>query len=67
MIVQQYLLDPSSDAARTKLRERIEVLERARGMFASPKAEFDRIIADLQHELQTSQPRLVPYDPRVHE
>lgn len=61
MITQQYLYDPLTPEQRTRLEERITLVERMHDELSQ------QLLASLIDEREACAPRLVPYDPRIHQ
>ena len=61
MIIQQYLYDPLTPEQRARLEERITLTEQMHDELAQ------ELLASLKEEREACTPRLVPYDPRIHQ
>jgi hypothetical protein len=61
MITQQYLYDPLTPEQRARLEERIALTERMHDELSQ------QLLASLIEERDACVPRLVHYDPRVHQ
>jgi hypothetical protein len=61
MIIQQYLYDPLTPDQRARLEERIALTEQMHDELAQ------ELRASLLDEREACTPRLVPFDPRIHQ
>lgn len=61
MIIQQYLYDPLTPDQRTRLEDRLALTEEMHDELSQ------RLRASLIEEREACTPRLIPYDPRVHQ
>jgi hypothetical protein len=61
MIIQQYLYDPLTAEQRARLEERIALTEQMHDELS------EKLRASLLEEREACTPRLVPYDPSIHQ
>lgn len=61
MITQQYLHDPLTPDQRVRLEERIALTSQMHDELSQ------KLLKSLLDEREQCEPRLVPYDPRIHQ
>lgn len=61
MIIQQYMHDPLTSEQRMRLEERIALTSQMHDELSQ------KLLASLLEEREQCVPRLVPYDPRIHQ
>lgn len=61
MIIQLYLHDPLTPDQRARLEDRIALTGRMHDELSQ------QLLASLMEEREACTPRLIPYDPRVHQ